>query len=84
MQEIKRILKMLNSEIFYKILRISELNEREYKLVQEFILRETPRDQVCEMLNISRSTFRDIKNSAFLKIKISLTNLLDQKINQMG
>ena len=82
MQEIKRILKMMNSEIFYKILKISGLTEREEILLREFILREHTRDNVCSMLSVSRSTFRDIKNQALLKIKIALTNLLDEKIKQ--
>ena len=81
MQEIKRLLKMMNSEIFYKILRISGLDERETTLLKEFILREKPRDYVCDLLHISRSTFREIKNQALLKVKIALTNLLDEKIN---
>lgn len=81
MQEIKRLLKMMNSEIFYKILRISGLDERETTLLKEFILREKPRDYVCDLLHISRSTFREIKNQAMLKVKIALTNLLDEKIN---
>ena len=84
MLEIKNVLKMLkNSEIFYKIMAISGLTEREKVLLREFILREQRRDYVCEMLNISRSTFRDIKNQALLKVKISLINLLDEKINQL-
>jgi DNA-directed RNA polymerase specialized sigma subunit len=83
MQEIKKILMMMNSELFYKILKISNLTDTEYKLLQEFILRETPRDEVCSMLNISRSTFQTIKEQAFLKIKISMTALLDERIKQM-
>lgn len=83
MQEVKRLLKLMNSEMFYKILTISGLEEQEYKLIQEFVLRNKPRDVVCEMLNVSRSTFRDIKNRALLKIKISLSNLLDEKIKQI-
>lgn len=83
MQEVKRLLKTMNSEIFYKILTISGLEEQEYKLIQEFILRDESRDEVCKMLNVSRSTFRDIKNKALLKIKLSLTNLLDEKIKQI-
>jgi len=83
MQEIKRLLKMVNSEIFYKVLRIAKLDKDEYSLMQNFILREVPRDEVCNMLSCSRSKFRDIKNSAQLKIKIALTNLLDEKIAQM-
>jgi hypothetical protein len=82
MQEIKRLLKMVNSEIFYKVLKISDLTDEEYKLMQNFVLRENPRDKVCEMLACSRSKFRDIRNSAELKIKISLTNLLNEKIAQ--
>ncbi len=84
MQEIKRLLKMMNSEIFYKILRISGLDERETTLLKEFILREKPRDYVCDLLHISRSTFREIKNQAMLKVKIALTNLLNEKINHLS
>lgn len=84
MQEIKRLLKMMNSEIFYKILRISGLDEREMTLLKEFILREKPRDYVCDLLHISRSTFREIKNQAMLKVKIALTNLLNEKINHLS
>lgn len=84
MQEIKRILKMVNSEIFYKIMKISQLDETEFKLVQEFILREKPRDDVCDMLGISRSQFNIVKNNAFTKIRLVMTNLLDDKIRQSG
>lgn len=84
MQEIKRILKMMNSEIFYKIIKISGLDDREKTLLTEFILREQKRDYVCELLHVSRSTFREIKNQAMLKVKIALTNLLDEKINHLS
>lgn len=84
MQEIKKLLKMMNSEIFYKILRISGLDERETTLLKEFILRKKPRDYVCDLLHISRSTFREIKNQAMLKVKIALTNLLNEKINHLS
>jgi hypothetical protein len=83
MKEIKNILKTMNDELFYKILTIAKLDDKEYKLVQEFILRKTPRDEVCMMLNVSRSTFHIMKEQAFLKIKIALTELLDEKIKQM-
>lgn len=84
MQEIKRILKMVNSEIFYKIIKISQLDETEFKLVQEFILRENTRDEVCNILGISRSQFNIVKNNAFTKIRLVMTNLLDEKIKQMA
>lgn len=84
MQEIKRILKMVNSEIFYKIMKISQLDETEFKLVQEFILRDNKRDDVCDMLGISRSQFNIVKNNAFTKIRLVMTNLLDDKIRQMA
>lgn len=75
---------MMNSEMLYKLLRISDLTEQEYKILQEFIIRETKRDDICDDLNISRSTFTNSKNIALTKIKIALTNLLDEKIKQMA
>lgn len=84
MLEVQRILKMMNSEILYKIFRISDLTDQEYKILQKFVLREEPRDVVCDDLNISRSTFTNSKNIALTKVKISLTNLLDEKIKQMS
>lgn len=84
MQEIKSILKMVNSEIFYKIIKISKLEESEFKLIQEFILRELPRDEVCKTIGVSRAQFNIIKNNAFTKIRIAMTNLLDEKLKQMG
>lgn len=80
MLEIKRVLKLMNSEIFYKILTISKLDDVEKKLLQEFILRDNPRDIVCEKLNVSRSTFNNIKQKACLKVQLSLVALLDEKI----
>jgi DNA-binding CsgD family transcriptional regulator len=84
MLEVQRILKMMNSEMLYKIFKISDLTELEYKILQEFILRETPRDAICDDLGISRSTFTNSKNIALTKVKIHLTNLLDEKIKQMA
>lgn len=84
MLEVQRILKMMNSEMLYKLLRISDLTEQEYKILQEFIIRETKRDDICDDLNISRSTFTNSKNIALTKVKIALTNLLDEKIKQMA
>ena len=75
---------MMNSEMLYKLFRISDLTEQEYKILQEFIIRENARDKICEDLNISRSTFTSSKNIALTKVKISLTNLLDEKIKQMS
>ena len=75
---------MMNSEMLYKLFRISDLTEQEYKILQEFIIRENARDKICEDLNISRSTFTNSKNIALTKVKISLTNLLDEKIKQMS
>lgn len=83
MLEVQRILKMMNSEMLYKIFKISDLTELEYKILQEFILREKPRDAICDELGISRSTFTNSKNIALTKVKIHLTNLLDEKIKQM-
>jgi FixJ family two-component response regulator len=84
MLDVQRILKMMNSEMLYKLFRISDLTEQEYKILQEFIIRENARDKICEDLNISRSTFTNSKNIALTKVKISLTNLLDEKIKQMS
>lgn len=84
MLEVQRILKMMNSEILYKIFRISDLTDQEYKILQKFVLREEARDMVCEDLSISRSTFTNTKNIALTKVKIALTNLLDEKIKQMN
>ena len=84
MLDVQRILKMMNSEMLYKLFRISDLTEQEYKILQEFIIRESARDKICEDLNISRSTFTNSKNIALTKVKISLTNLLDEKIKQMS
>lgn len=73
----------MNSELFYKMLKIAKLTDIEYKLLQSFLLREISRDEVCSLLNISRSTFQTIKEQAFLKVKIALTALLDEKIKQI-
>lgn len=82
--EIQRFLKSMNSEIFYKIVRISDLTEQEHKILQKFILRDEDREDVCKDLNISISTFNNSKNLALTKVRISLTNLLDEKIRQMA
>lgn len=82
--EIQRFLKSMNSEILYKIVRISNLSEQEYKILQKFILRGEPREDICKDLNISLSTFNSSKNIALTKVRISLTNLLDEKIKQMA
>ena len=84
MLEVQRILKMMTSDMLYKLFRISDLTDLEYKILQEFIIREKPRDAICDDLGVSRSTFTNAKNIALTKIKINLTNLLDEKIKQMG
>ena len=83
MLEIKRILRTFNSEMLHKIIKISELNENESTLIKEFFIRKNSRDNVCEKMSISRSTFTNIKNQALLKIKLTLTVLLNEKIKQM-
>lgn len=70
--------------MLYKLFKISDLTDLEYKILQEFIIREKPRDAICDDLGVSRSTFTNAKNIALTKIKINLTNLLDEKIKQMG
>lgn len=84
MLEVQRILKMMTSDMLYKLFRISDLTDLEYKILQEFIIREKPRDAICDDLGVSRSTFTNAKNIALTKIKINLNNLLDEKIKQMG
>jgi DNA-directed RNA polymerase specialized sigma subunit len=84
MLEIKRLLRMMNSEMLHKIIKIAELNENEKQLIREFFILKNSRDNICEKMSISRSTFTNIKNQALLKIKLTLTVLLDQKIKQMA
>ena len=83
MIEIKRLLRMMNSEMLHKIIKIAELDEKEKQLIREFFILKNSRDNICEKMSISRSTFTNIKNQALLKIKLTLTVLLDQKIKQM-
>ena len=83
MLEIKRILRMMNSEMLHKIIKIAELDDKERQLIREFFILKNSRDNICEKMSISRSTFTNIKNQALLKIKLTLTVLLDQKIKQM-
>jgi DNA-directed RNA polymerase specialized sigma subunit len=83
MLEIKRILRMMNSEMLHKIIKIAELDEKERQLIREFFILKNTRDNICEKMSISRSTFTNIKNQALLKIKLTLTILLDEKIKQM-
>lgn len=83
MLEIKRILRTFNSEMLHKIIKIAELDEKERQLIREFFILKNSRDNICEKMSISRSTFTNIKNQALLKIKLTLTVLLDQKIKQM-
>jgi DNA-directed RNA polymerase specialized sigma subunit len=83
MIEIKRLLKMMNSEMLHKIIKIAELDDKERQLIREFFILKNSRDNICEKMSISRSTFTNIKNQALLKIKLTLTILLDQKIKQM-
>ena len=75
---------MMNSEMLHKIIKIAELDEKEKQLVREFFILKNSRDNICEKMSISRSTFTNIKNQALLKIKLTLTVLLDQKIKQMA
>ena len=84
MLEIKRILRMMNSEMLHKIIKIAELDDKEKQLIREFFILKNSRDNICEKMSISRSTFTNIKNQALLKIKLTLTVLLDQKIKQMA
>lgn len=84
MLEIKRILRMMNSEMLHKIIKIAELDDKEKQLIREFFILKNTRDNICEKMSISRSTFTNIKNQALLKIKLTLTVLLDQKIKQMA
>ena len=75
---------MMNSEMLHKIIKIAELNENEKQLIREFFILKNSRDNICEKMSISRSTFTNIKNQALLKIKLTLTVLLDEKIKQMA
>ena len=75
---------MMNSEMLHKIIKIAELDEKERQLIREFFILKNTRDNICEKMSISRSTFTNIKNQALLKIKLTLTVLLDQKIKQMA
>lgn len=75
---------MMNSEMLHKIIKIAELDEKERQLIREFFILKNSRDNICEKMSISRSTFTNIKNQALLKIKLTLTVLLDQKIKQMA
>ena len=84
MLEIKRILRTFNSEMLHKIIKIAELDDKERQLIREFFILKNSRDNICEKMSISRSTFTNIKNQALLKIKLTLTVLLDQKIKQMA
>lgn len=84
MLEIKRILRTFNSEMLHKIIKIAELDDKEKQLIREFFILKNSRDNICEKMSISRSTFTNIKNQALLKIKLTLTVLLDQKIKQMA
>lgn len=84
MLEIKRILRTFNTEMLHKIIKIAELDEKEKQLIREFFILKNSRDNICEKMSISRSTFTNIKNQALLKIKLTLTVLLDQKIKQMA
>jgi DNA-directed RNA polymerase specialized sigma subunit len=74
----------MNSEMLHKIIKIAELDEKEKQLIREFFILKNSRDNICEKMSISRSTFTNIKNQALLKIKLTLTVLLDQKIKQMA
>ena len=82
MIEIKRLLRMMNSEMLHKIIKIAGLNENEKQLVREFFILKNTRDNICEKMSISRTTFSNIKNQALLKIKLTLTVLLDEKLRQ--
>ena len=82
MLEIKRLLRMMNSEMLHKIIKIAELNENEKQLIREFFILKNTRDNICEKMSISRTTFSNIKNQALLKIKLTLTVLLDEKLRQ--
>lgn len=84
MLEVKRFLKKMNSEIVYKVIKISDLSPNEAVIIRDFLIRKRNREDICKDLNISLSTFANIKNHALLKIKIHLTVLLDEKIKQMG
>jgi DNA-directed RNA polymerase specialized sigma subunit len=84
MLEVKRLLKQMNSEIIYKVIRIAGLNPNEAVIIRDFFIRKRHREDICRDLNISLSNFAIIKNQALLKIKIHLTLLLDEKIKQMG
>ena len=50
MLEIKRILRMMNSEMLHKIIKIAELDEKERQLIREFFILKNTRD----ILQISR------------------------------
>lgn len=82
MLEIKRLLRTFNSEMLHKIIKIAELNENEKQLIREFFILKNTRDNICEKMSISRTTFSNIKNQALLKIKLTLTVLLDEKLRQ--
>lgn len=84
MLEVKRLLKQMNSEIIYKIIKIAGLNPNEAVIIRDFFIRKRQREDICRDLSISLSTFANVKNQALLKIKIHLTSLLDEKIKQMG
>lgn len=73
---------MMNSEMLHKIIKIAELNENEKQLIREFFILKNTRDNICEKMSISRTTFSNIKNQALLKIKLTLTVLLDEKLRQ--
>ncbi len=82
MNKIQKLLRAFNSEIFYKILKISELTDEETIIIRNFLLRKIRRDDICKQLHISRSTFQNIKQRALAKIERSLNFSLDKMITQ--
>ena len=83
MLNVQRMLKNMDSAMFYKTLKIADLTDSEYTLLREFILRHNSRDTVCDILHVSISTFNNLKNKALVKIRWALSGAIDEKINHI-
>lgn len=84
MLNIQRMLKNMDNEMFYKTLKLADLTDVEYTLLQEFILRHNSRNTVCDLLHISTAYFNNLKNKALVKVRWSLTSAMDEKIKHFA
>lgn len=71
-----KYLKLLDSIILEKLLKSSNLSEDEYWVLKYSIIQDRMVENTCAKLSISKSTYRNLKNTGLAKLDITFKNLL--------